>query len=188
MAGGFGFPPFSSEVEVVGSISSLGSRLFMWPGSGFLHACKLSCFSRVRLFVTLWTVAHQSPPSMGFSRQEYWSGVPSPSLTTNWKPPKREKSGTIWLHWWILSVKDLPHNTQTLPKIEEGGTLPNSSHEFSITLVQKPDTDTIGKENYRISLMKFEVKILNKILANQIQDHIKRIKHNDQTGFLVHHN
>ena len=35
--------------------------------------------SRVRLFVTPWTVAHQAPPSMGFSRQEYWSGLPFPS-------------------------------------------------------------------------------------------------------------
>ena len=35
--------------------------------------------SRVRLFVTLWTVAHQAPPSLGFSRQEYWSGLPFPS-------------------------------------------------------------------------------------------------------------
>ena len=39
----------------------------------------LSHFSHVRLFVTLWTVAHQAPPSMGFSRQEYWSGLPIPS-------------------------------------------------------------------------------------------------------------
>ena len=41
--------------------------------------CMLSCFSRVQLFVTLWTVAHQAPLSMGFSRQEYWSGLP-------WRP------------------------------------------------------------------------------------------------------
>ena len=40
--------------------------------------CVLSCFSRVWLFVTLWTVAHQAPLSMGFSRQEYWSGLPCP--------------------------------------------------------------------------------------------------------------
>ena len=40
----------------------------------------LSCFSRVQLCVTPWTAAHQAPPSMGFSRQEYWSGVPLPSL------------------------------------------------------------------------------------------------------------
>ena len=35
--------------------------------------------SRVRLFATPWTVAHQAPPSMDFSGQEYWSGLPSPS-------------------------------------------------------------------------------------------------------------
>ena len=35
--------------------------------------------SRVRLFVTPWTAAYQAPPSMGFSRQEYWSGLPLPS-------------------------------------------------------------------------------------------------------------
>ena len=43
------------------------------------HAYMLSCFRRVWLFVTLWTVAHQTPLSMGFSRQEYWSGFPCPS-------------------------------------------------------------------------------------------------------------
>ena len=38
----------------------------------------LSCFSHVLLFATLWTVALQGPLSMGFSRQEYWSGLPFP--------------------------------------------------------------------------------------------------------------
>ena len=38
----------------------------------------LGRFSPVQLFVTLWTVAHQAPLSMGFSRQEYWSGLPFP--------------------------------------------------------------------------------------------------------------
>ena len=38
--------------------------------------CVLSCFSRVLLFLTLQTVAHQAPLSMGFSRREYWSGLP----------------------------------------------------------------------------------------------------------------
>ena len=46
---------------------------------GGLHACVLSRYSRVQLFVTPWTVAHQAPLSMGFSRQEYWSGLPCPS-------------------------------------------------------------------------------------------------------------
>ena len=39
----------------------------------------LSHFSRLQLFETPWTAAYQAPPSMGFSRQEYWSGVPLPS-------------------------------------------------------------------------------------------------------------
>ena len=39
----------------------------------------LSCFSHIQLFMTLWTVDHQAPLSMGFSRQEYWSGLPFPT-------------------------------------------------------------------------------------------------------------
>ena len=44
------------------------------------RTCLLSRFGRVRLFVAPWTVARQAPLSMGFSRQEYWSGLPFPSL------------------------------------------------------------------------------------------------------------
>ena len=40
---------------------------------------KVKSLSRVRLFGTPWTVAYQAPPSVGFSRQEYWSGLPFPS-------------------------------------------------------------------------------------------------------------
>ena len=43
------------------------------------HTTEVKSLSRVQLFVTLWTAAHQAPPSMGFSRQEYWSGLPFPS-------------------------------------------------------------------------------------------------------------
>ena len=39
----------------------------------------LSRFGRVRLCATPWTAAHQAPPSLGFSRQEHWSGLPFPS-------------------------------------------------------------------------------------------------------------
>ena len=46
----------------------------------------LSHFSCVRLFLTPWTIAHQSPLSMGFSRQEYWSGLPCPSPDTRPDP------------------------------------------------------------------------------------------------------
>ena len=43
------------------------------------NACVLSPFSRVQLFVTLWTIACQAPLSMGFSMQDYWSGLPFPT-------------------------------------------------------------------------------------------------------------
>ena len=43
-----------------------------------MHVCMLSHLSRVRLFATPWTVACQAPLSMGFSKQEHWSGLPCP--------------------------------------------------------------------------------------------------------------
>ena len=49
-----------------------------WVFILLFSACVLSRFSRVQLFETPWTVAPQAPPSMGFSRQEYWSGVSCP--------------------------------------------------------------------------------------------------------------
>ena len=41
-----------------------------------MRAWMLSCFSHVQLFVTLWTISRQASQSMGFSRQEYWNGLP----------------------------------------------------------------------------------------------------------------
>ena len=61
----------------------LQARTLEWVAISFSNAwkwkVKVKSLSCVRLFVTPWTAASQAPPSMGFSRQEYWSGVPLPS-------------------------------------------------------------------------------------------------------------
>ena len=61
----------------------LQARTLEWVAISFSNAwkwkVKVKPLSRVRLVATTWTAAHQAPPSMGFSRQEYWSVVPLPS-------------------------------------------------------------------------------------------------------------
>ena len=58
-------------------------------------ACILSCFTCVQLFVSLWIVAHQAPLSMGFPRQEYWSGVHA--LLKGIFPTQRTNPHLLWL-------------------------------------------------------------------------------------------
>ena len=76
----------------------LQARTLEWVAISFSKAwkwkVKVKSLSRVRLFATPWTAAHQTPPSVGFSRQEYWSGVP---LDLVWK-------GINFL-FWILFLR-----------------------------------------------------------------------------------
>ena len=62
----------------------LQARTMKWVAISFSNAWKWKVkgksLSRVRLLATPWTAAYQAPPSMGFSRQEYWTGVPLPGL------------------------------------------------------------------------------------------------------------
>ena len=77
-----GIPPGSPVPGI------LQARTLEWVVIAFSNACKgkvkVKSLSHVRLFTTPWTTAYQAPASMGFSRQEYWSGVPLPS--PDWEP------------------------------------------------------------------------------------------------------
>ena len=73
----------------------LQARTLEWVAISFSNAwnwkVKVKSLSRVWLLATPWTAAYQAPPSMGFSRQEYWSGVPLPSLN---------ETKAICKWWW----------------------------------------------------------------------------------------
>ena len=71
----------------------------------------------------------------------------------------------------------MPIFLKLFQKIAEEGILPNSFYEATITLILKPDKDNPKKKTT-------DAKILNKILANRIQQHIKKLIHHDQTGFI----
>ena len=76
-----GSPPGSSVPGI------LQTRILEWVAISFSNAwkwkVKVKSLSRARLLVTPWTGAYQAPPSIGFSRQEYWSGVPLPSMSNS---------------------------------------------------------------------------------------------------------
>ena len=85
-----GSPPGSAVPGI------LQSRTLKWVAISFSNAWKWKVkgksLSRVGLFATPWIAAYQAPPSMGFSRQEYWSGLPLPSPGK----PKKVKINLIW--------------------------------------------------------------------------------------------
>ena len=89
----------------------LQARTLEWVAISFSNAwkwkVKVKSLSRVWLFATPWTVAHQAPPSMGFSRQEDWSGVPLPSLTCNIAFAFNSLSTHNALRWAIHMVRSL---------------------------------------------------------------------------------
>ena len=79
-----GSPPGSTTPGI------LQARTLEWVAISFSNAWK---WSRIRLLVTPWTAAYQAPPSMGFSRQEYWSGLPLPSPRPLYPYRKPQASG-----------------------------------------------------------------------------------------------
>ena len=103
------------------------------------------------------------------------------------KPPSKQKSRAKWLHWWILpNIQRTWTNPCSLfQKTEKERTLPKAFYETTIMLIPKPDKDTTKKENCKLmSLINVDAKILNQILANQIQQQIKWIIHHDHVEFI----
>ena len=98
-----GSPPGSSVPGI------LQARVLEWVAISFFNAwkwkVKVKSLSRVRLFATPWTAAYQAPPSMVFSRQEYWSGVPSPSPTMEYySTTKKNKTMPFAPTWMDLAI------------------------------------------------------------------------------------
>ena len=87
----------------------LQARILEWVSISFSNAwkwkVKVKSFSPVWLFAAPWTAAYQAPPSMGFSRQEYWNGVPLPSPLPLWVVVKNLPAmQEIWV--WSLGWED----------------------------------------------------------------------------------
>ena len=87
-------------------------------GCHFLLQCmkvKVKSLNRVWLFATPWTAAYQAPPSMGFSRQEYWSGVPSPSP----QQPQWDLISICTVDFTIITVYSEMSPSLFLPSMKE---------------------------------------------------------------------
>ena len=107
----------------------------------FLILCKrnnciqlllLSCISRVRLYATPETAAHQAPPSLGFSRREHWSGLPFPSpMQGKWKVKVKSLS-RVWLLAtpWTAAYQALPSTGFSRQEYWSGVPLPSPLHNL----------------------------------------------------------
>ena len=103
----------------------------------YISICLLSGFNRVWFFVTPWTVVHQAPLSMEFSRQEHWSGLPFPSPAHWHVPPQNPLLPELqwWIHYlpWSRGGLLLSTGKVPAPSLGRGGEpWPQYDHHFAL--------------------------------------------------------
>ena len=124
--------PTSSPVPGI-----LQTRTLEWVAISFSSACKwkvkVKSFSHIQLFKTPWTAAYQAPLPMGFSRQEYWSGVPLPSLKTNPREYQIVRTQTKETTW--IQDPASPNTSNTLYRMPHL----NKQNKYTNPIVRRQD-------------------------------------------------
>ena len=149
----------------------LQARTLEWVAVSFSNAwkwkVKVKSLSCIRLLATPWTAAYQAPPSMGFSRQEYWTGVPLPSLDLIWAYANMPGwGGPLWLAisrtkesdgaWCVL-------NCYCLPGLKLSSVLSFSGAMPSSPLVRNSPSQNLFPENHHetISHQSFDLELIS---------------------------
>ena len=151
----------------------LQARTLQWVAISFSNVwkwkVKVKLLSRVRLCATPWTAAHQAPPSMGFSKQEYWSGVPSPS--------------PLWM--LAVHIKVMSHTNRVF--INQNIVLQHRKHLLQKQTLKTKTNNTWWKHIYRISLFFFYLKIvLHMIISSEILYARKILIPNSRLSWITH--
>ena len=168
-----------SSVQVI-----FQARVLEWGRHCILHANKMDSLEEMDKFLEKYNLPKLNQKEIeNLNRPITNTEIETviKSLPTNKSPGQEGFTGEIYQK---LRGKLTPIPLKFFWKIAEEGKLPNSFYEATITLIPKPDKDATKEENYRpISLMNKDAKNLNEIIANRIQQHIKKIIHHEKVGF-----
>ena len=147
---------------------------------------KLSCFSRVRLCVTPQTAAHQAPPSLGFSRQEHWSGLPFPSPMQESEKVKVKSLRHVRLFEtpWTAAYQAPPSMGVSRQEYWNGVPLPSPNWKRSVLIPIPKKGNAKECSNYcTIALISDASKVILKILQVRLQQYMTLELPDVQDGF-----
>ena len=113
------------------SIVSWEKSVYLYVFLDNVHKAKVKSLSHVRLFATPWIVAYQAPPSVGFSRQEYWSGLPLPSPRDLPDPETKPRSLALEADSLPSELPGKPYKPASLSKRPEFCELPANHWTWS---------------------------------------------------------